>query len=652
MKIRAIAFLSIGLALVIAGCAPVNPTPGTVTASDMASFQKVFMSSYYAERGGVPAGARGLTPFLKIAPPAEAAGARTTINTAGLTDAHFASLSPKTFVNYPEPGQSTTFTITTKDAANKVYDITATTTYASDDLRKTYVEEYYVMDGNPTFPGVGANTTWGPEDAIVRLSGSTWVQDQKARVQQVLTFTDGTTRTETIVSQTDAGSHPTFNPFPVTDSLDFGQAFVPVTPASDPTVVFSSVVIYYITPSVNTNYWFWQGTQAKTILGIRYYTETKLSPGTVQGFNSYTVSFEKTVDTLTTTGGSYTTTLQTVFAGSQFSTLAETVLRQKVTYDLDNVGTGNIILSTGSKTTNMKTRVADITSQAGFYLTQTNDNFVQLSADASNVYTPTGAVAEIIAGTPAAYLNLRTLHGATGTQDLATNSVGTGDLAILYTSIVEGNGVVLTGSTVPSNVQPTGVLWTYNGTQGTTMQSATVPALGNTGTVEAWVYIDQLTDTGGIVHKGELPDFSDEAWSLQFWGNQGQIAWVIDRPTSGGAQYDLLTSKINLNTKKWYYLVATWDATANPKYNKLYINGVENNTMVPSYNGTTWNPEADAGNNKKVIVGSQLPVQYNTTYGYFGFNGKINGVNVSASPMSAATVASNYATYVLQTANW
>jgi hypothetical protein len=172
--------------------------------------------------------------------------------------------------------------------------------------------------------------------------------------------------------------------------------------------------------------------------------------------------------------------------------------------------------------------------------------------------------------------------------------------------------------------------------------------LGNTGTVEAWVYINQQVDTGGIVHKGVLADFTDEAWSLQFWGNQGQIAWVIDKPGSSGAQYDLLTSKINLNTKKWYYLVATWDATVNPKYINLYINGTLNNTMLPS-----WTPnEADPANTSAIVIGSQLPTQYNATYGYFGFNGKINGVRIAATPMSATTVAANYATYLPQTVNW
>ena len=68
MKIRTIAILLAGPAVLLSGCmgAGTTSTQTTVSATDMAAFQKVFMSSYYAERGGIPAGAKGLTPFLAI----------------------------------------------------------------------------------------------------------------------------------------------------------------------------------------------------------------------------------------------------------------------------------------------------------------------------------------------------------------------------------------------------------------------------------------------------------------------------------------------------------------------------------------------------------------------------------------------------------
>ena len=269
MKTKSVLVVTSCAVLALGGCAFFGGSGGTVSSSDQAAFQKVFMSSYYAERGGTPGGAKGLTPFLPIV--SGGSGSKATVPVGQLTNTSFANLAPKTFVNYPEPGETTTFTISTKDAANHVYDITATTTFPSDDLRKTYVEEYYLMDGNPSFP-FPPTGNWTINDAIVRKSGAVWVQDQKARVQQILTFTDGTTRTETIVAQYDPTAAPNLRFAPpsgfgggpyntnmaVGAPLDFSQVYYPSL-TSDANVQFSSVVVYYVTPASNTNYWFWTG---------------------------------------------------------------------------------------------------------------------------------------------------------------------------------------------------------------------------------------------------------------------------------------------------------------------------------------------------------------------------------------------------------
>jgi hypothetical protein len=463
----------------------------------------------------------------------------------------------------------------------------------------------------------------------------------------VLTFADGSTRTETIVAYSPAaGQAPLFDTagFNIGGSLDFSQLFYPAQ-SIDPKVKFSSVVIYYVTPAVNTNFWFWQGMQAQTILGIRYYTEY----WDTATLTTSTLAFEKTVDALTTTGGSFSQTLQSVFVGSKFATLAESVLRQQVTYTLINPTTPD--LTSGTKFTNMKTRVADITSQKDFYLQQLSTDAVTLTGyDTTTIYTPTGAVNDLLAANPSLFAYSRTLASPLNSLPLYYNpgttidTTGTGDLATLYTSIQEGNAALNTGTTIPGSIQPAGVEWQFNGAQGTTIPSGSVTAVTQTGTVEAWVYINQQVDTGGIVHKGILTDFSDECFSLQFWGNQGQVAFVVDG-AGGGANYDIVQSTIKLNTGKWYYLVGTWDTASATKFVKLYINGSLDKTVTATHNGAQSNSAA-------VTVGSQLPTQYNGTYGYFGFNGKINGVRVSATPMSAATVASNYATYILQTPNW
>lgn len=623
-------------------------TAGTITASDIAKFQKVFMSSYTAERGGTGGGARALAPFN--AQSASSSMARATVPVNQFQNNSFLGLNPSSFANYPEPGQTTSFTISKYDAANNVYDVTATTTYSPGDSRSTYVEEYYVRDigknGSGFFDTGTPDARWTVDDPIVKWTG-TWVQDQKARVRQILTFADGTTRSETILSQTDFTSgNPKFARFDVNGSLSFGQLFIPAT---DNAAVFSSVVVYTVTPSTNPNFWFWQGSNAQTILGIRYYTEFA-SGGQ---YNTYTISFEKTLSTFSTQGISTPLVWSTVFVGSQFDTLAESVLRQQVTYSTDSNGTP--ILSTGTSTTNMQSRVVDITGQKDFYLTQLNSDYVSLSGwDTTTVYTPTGDAAEILAGDPNRFVYSRTgtVAGSSTPLAILTSSLpssGLGDLAGLYTSLTTGAATLPVASNpLPPSSSPPYLVNTdttelqFNGTtQGTVVDYDPTYDLFPKGTIEAWVYIKQQMDTAGIVHKGESPTFNDECYSLQFWGNQGQIALAID---NSSGSYDLLTSTINLNTGRWYYLVATWDGTTM----KLYINGVLNKSKAQTLSG------APQTNSSKLLIGSQLPNMYSPAYGYFTFNGAIYGVKVYSTPTppDATAILSFYNANKASTASW
>jgi hypothetical protein len=65
------------------------------------------MSSYSAERGGKAGGARALMPFGAVV---SSGPARATVPVGLLTNTSFLNPGPTTFVNYPEPGQSTSFT--------------------------------------------------------------------------------------------------------------------------------------------------------------------------------------------------------------------------------------------------------------------------------------------------------------------------------------------------------------------------------------------------------------------------------------------------------------------------------------------------------------------------------------------------------------
>jgi hypothetical protein len=178
--------------------------------------------------------------------------------------------------------------------------------------------------------------------------------------------------------------------------------------------------------------------------------------------------------------------------------------------------------------------------------------------------------------------------------------------------------------------------------------ATTTNSMGSAGTVEAWIYMNAVTDTAGIVHKGTAVDFSDECFSLQGWGSTGQIGIILDK-TTGTNSYDSVLSKINLKTKTWYYVVATWDTTQGASsYVRLYINA---NRTTKGNSGTP-SVSAYRQNTSGVLVGSQLPSVYSASYGYFGFSGKITGANVSATALTDAQVTANYNANVSNTANW
>jgi hypothetical protein len=633
-----------------------------ISSHDLETFKKVFMSSYYAERGvSEDLEGKALTPFLS-----QTAGSKATVPITSSYKPNFSGLATATALgNYPEPGQTTSFTavaVSGVPAGLKVYDVTATTTYTSSDLRSTYVEEYYIQDiglnaqPTPWNTGDAPDGVWTTADPIVKKVGGVWVagtnniltQDQNARIQQVLTFRDGTTRTETIVSNSNAAG-PKYDPaaFDINGSLSLSQVFIPASTSAS-SVVYSSAIIYTITPVKTYNFWFWQGSESQTVLGVRYYTE-EAGPSS---FVKSTASFEKTISTITTTGGSYLTTVQGVLANSPFDTLAESVLRQRIVYGIS----GGLPTGTGQITTNMQTRVIDITGSKSIYLDMLNTDSIVLSELGNPAYAPAGSADAILVTTPNALAFARTqqVTPQAGTIPFAVSTSdvgGYGAVGIVYTSIEQGAAVSAPlppeANVPPTNVQTADTVATFNGQQTMGSVEPFTTDLSKKGSIEAWVRITNYTDTAGIVHKGVLVDFSDECFSLQGWGNSGQIAFVLDA-AGGGSNYDLVASTINLQKAAWYYLVAAWDTTlGNSSYIRLYINGSLNKSMKPvkTANGAQNNDSA-------LVIGSQLPSVYSTAYGYFGLNGKVTGVNLSATPLTAAQVTTNYNLYKGSTASW
>jgi hypothetical protein len=402
--------------------------------------------------------------------------------------------------------------------------------------------------------------------------------------------------------------------------------------------------MYYVTPATNYSYWFWAGSNQQTILGIRYYTEVISG----SSYIAYTISFEKTMGTLTTTGGSFSNTLTTITAGSSYPTLAESVLRQQVVYSLNPDQTAN--LATGQTTTNMQTRVVNIAGHKDFYLTQLNSENVNLSSWASStIFVPTGNATEILSLDSSAFLYSRSqqIFPATGTLPIAvtSSSIGSGDLATVYGSITSGIAMAgVPGTPSTPDLMSSIPEYSFNGQQAIGNTTKSSLNLAQAGTVEAWVYINQMTDTAGIVHKGVDINFDDECYSLQGWNANGQIAIVLDQLSETNS-YDLVLSTINLNAQKWYYLVATWDSST--KNICLYINGSLNasGTMSVTSGGVRNNPS-------NILIGSQLPAIYSSQYGYFGLDGKIVGANITNSAKDPTTILNTYNQYKASTSSW
>jgi hypothetical protein len=630
---------------------------------EIALFQKVFMSSYFAERGGMPQGSAS-----RATVPAHLSGRLASYSFAALTAGTNAVSG-----NYPEPGQTTSFTLVAVSGTppgTAVYDVTATTSFPSGDLRASYVEEYYVQDlglNGGVNDGLHPDGTWTAADPIVRRSGGAWVlgannwltQDQASRIRQILTFRDGTTREEAIVSSSGAGGIK-IDPaaLSISGSLDLSQAFVPA-PTTNANVMYSSVIMYYVTPKSYPNFWFWKGSNAQTILGVRYYTEA-VDPGAASTYTAYTASFEKTVSEIATTGGDFAGTVAGILVGSTHEALAESVLRQQVVYALAGASPSDYApTGAGAMTTKMKTRVVNIAGLKDFYLSQIDSEAATLTLGDTTIFKPSGAAEEVLAGDPSTFAFLRTQQTspAPGILPFAVStvdSVGLGALATIYAGITEQTATITAPTAPASNLLANAtVVAIFNGQQamGTILDPAATAitnTMGSKGAVEAWIYMETITNTAGIVHKGTFADFSDECFSLQGWGNKGQIAIILDLPDSGNS-YDGVYSKANLKAKTWYHVVASWDASlGNSSYIRLYVNGDKSKLGASDKPSVSLYRE----NDHSVIVGSQLPTSYSASSGYFGFDGKIVGANVYATPLTDAQVAANYAANKGKTGGW
>jgi len=168
--------------------------------------------------------------------------------------------------------------------------------------------------------------------------------------------------------------------------------------------------------------------------------------------------------------------------------------------------------------------------------------------------------------------------------------------------------------------------------------------LTDQGTLQAWINPKSTRPYGGIIHKGNLSSFSDEAYSLQYYGGKLALGVVSE----DGINFRMQTS-IAPPIGKWTHVATTWGADGII----LYVNGQQvKATLYQSSNGVNW---TRANDQQQVVVvrvttgdvhiGAQLDQSYNNSLRNLGFNGGIDEVKILNSVLSSHKIL----TYVQST---
>ncbi|RXG34372.1 LamG-like jellyroll fold domain-containing protein [Methanohalophilus sp. WG1-DM] len=197
---------------------------------------------------------------------------------------------------------------------------------------------------------------------------------------------------------------------------------------------------------------------------------------------------------------------------------------------------------------------------------------------------------------------------------------------------IDGND----GNTVSQATWGTGL----NGTNGLVVYGrddyVTVPDsdnldISNEGSVEAWIYMDEFTPFAGFVHKGELKDFSDEAYTFQFW-DTSKVKFGI---TSSGSESVDVDSTISLNEDQWYHLIGTWNSSTI----NLYIDGELDNSEVNLLGISAQNSDGS------LQIGAQITQNYGGGMKQFGFDGELDEVAIYDYALNATEVQNRYNLY-------
>ena len=152
----------------------------------------------------------------------------------------------------------------------------------------------------------------------------------------------------------------------------------------------------------------------------------------------------------------------------------------------------------------------------------------------------------------------------------------------------------------------------FNGTDGyVSVPDSSFLDLTTAGTVETWIYLDSAPQpsAAGIIHKGDQINFSDEAYTLQFWNNNRIILGLND----SGGNFQIVQTTTQFTANNWYHVAATWDPTGI----RIYVNGqLEATNATPSF--------VVRNTSGALNIGAQTNAYYSGAYRNFPFNGTID----------------------------
>lgn len=244
-------------------------------------------------------------------------------------------------------------------------------------------------------------------------------------------------------------------------------------------------------------------------------------------------------------------------------------------------------------------------------------------------YFPSTGVSAVIAGIP----------GAT-----AVWSMDEGKGGILYDPLGNNNGIIYGAEWVAGKV---GSALKFSGVNANGLNDyAKIPNnaalnLTDKGTLQSWINPDSIMSYGGIIHKGDNKNLSDEAYSLQLYDSKLALALVDDK----GVKW-LLKSQVEPRTDAWTNVASTWGADGM----KMYVNGeIVKATLYQSKDGDNWIKAANQNQSVTarttggdVQIGAQLDQRYNKDLKNMGFNGIIDEVNISDNTLTAAQIKAYY----------